>query len=54
MTLNKHPDSINGPRVNLNIGEATAIADEDPELIWLDVSKEDYYSGPPTSFEPDY
>lgn len=53
MSLNKHPDSITGPRVGLNIGEAQAIADDDPELIWLDVFKDDYYSGPPTDFEPE-
>ena len=54
LKLNKHPDSITGPRTGLNIAEAQAIADDDPDLIWLDVAKEDYYSAPPTNYEPDY
>jgi len=53
LPLNKHPDSITGPRAGLNVAEAEAIADEDPDLIWLDVTKEDYYSGPPSSYEPE-
>jgi hypothetical protein len=53
LTLNKHPDSITGPRRGLSVAEAEAIADDDPDLIWLDVDKEEYYSGPPSSFEPD-
>jgi hypothetical protein len=53
LKLNKHPDPITGPRVGLNIGEAQAIADDDPDLIWLDVAKENYYEDPPTSYEPD-
>ncbi|HYT92319.1 MAG TPA: hypothetical protein VEL76_26635 [Gemmataceae bacterium] len=52
ITLNKHPDSITGPRTGLNIAEAEAIAVDDPGLIWLEVAEEDYYSGAPTSFEP--
>jgi hypothetical protein len=52
LLLNKHPDSITGPRVGLNIAEAQAIADEDPDLIWLDVEEDDYYSGPPSDCEP--
>lgn len=54
LPLNKHPDSISGPRTGLSIAEAEAIADEDAELIWLDVNEEDYYTGPPVSFEPEY
>lgn len=53
LALNKHPDSITGPRIGLTIAEAEAIADEDPDLIWLDVSKKDYYEGPPTDYEPE-
>jgi hypothetical protein len=29
--------------MGLNIGEAEAIAAEQPDLIWLDVAEEDYY-----------
>lgn len=53
LRLNKHPDSISGPRLGLTIAEAEAIAEDDADLIWLDVTEEDYYDGPPTSFEPD-
>ena len=43
LKLNKHPDSIQGPRLGLTIAEAEAIADEEPELIWLDVTDEQYH-----------
>ena len=43
LTLHKHPDSITGPRLDLNIAEAEAIASEDASLIWLDVSEDAYY-----------
>jgi len=39
--------------MELSIAEAAAIADGDPDLIWLDFDEEDCYSGPPTNFEPD-
>src|SRR5438067_2162932 len=41
LTLNKHPDRIQGPRRGLSIAEGLAIAAEDPALIWLDVEEED-------------
>src|SRR5205085_6682782 len=37
LLLNKHPDSVIGPRIGLTIAEAEAIASDDAELIWLDV-----------------
>ena len=52
LTLNKHPDSIIGPRVGLSIAEAEAIAAADAELIWLDVPDAAYY-GEPKSMEPE-
>jgi hypothetical protein len=52
-TLNKHPDSLTGPRTGLTVAEAEAIAEEDDDLIWLDVDKDDYYSGQPTDYEPE-
>jgi hypothetical protein len=52
LKLNKHTDATIGPRVGLSVAEAQAIAAEEPDLIWLDVSKKDYYSGPPTNYEP--
>jgi hypothetical protein len=52
LRLNKHPDSISGPRIGLSIAEAEAIASEDPGLIWLDVPDEQYY-GEQRNFEPE-
>ena len=52
-TLNKHPDSTTGPRLGLSIAEAEAIAVDDPELIWLDVADEDYFTAAPTDYEPE-
>src|SRR5438094_3397653 len=40
LPLNKHPDSLTGPRMGISVGEASAIADEDPDLIWLEVRAE--------------
>lgn len=51
LTLNKHPDAIDGPRQGLSIAEAEAIAAENPNLIWLDVRESDYY-GEPKNMEP--
>jgi hypothetical protein len=52
LPLIKHPDSISGPRNGLSIGEASAIAVDDPESIWLEVADEDYYDGAPSSLDP--
>jgi hypothetical protein len=52
LLLNKHPDSITGPRVDLSVAEATGIAEDDEDLIWLDVDAEEYYSGEASSYEP--
>ena len=43
LTLHKHPDPIDGPRDSLSVAEAEAIADEDADLIWLEVPDEEYY-----------
>ena len=51
LTLNKHPDAVDGPRQGLSVAEAEAIAAEDPNLIWLDVPEEEYY-GEPENVEP--
>ena len=53
MSLNKHPDSISGPRTGLNVAEAEAIASDDPSLIWLEVAEGEYHLGPATNLEPD-
>ncbi len=52
LRLMKRPDDIDGPVEGLTIAEAEAIADEDEELIYLDVRDEDYHNGPPSSMEP--
>jgi hypothetical protein len=50
-TLNKAADHIDEARADLTIAEAEAIADKDPDLIWLEVSDEEYY-GEPRNMEP--
>jgi len=52
LTLNKHPDAIDGPRQNLSVAEAESIAADTPELIWLDVNDAKYY-GQTTLIEPE-
>ena len=51
MRLSKFPDAINDARVGLTVAEAEAIADENEDLIYLDVDDELYY-GSPNSYEP--
>lgn len=51
-TLNKLPDSINEGREGLSIAEAEAIASEDPDLIYLDLTEQEYY-GHPRNMEPE-
>jgi len=51
LTLNKNATSIDEGAAGLSIAEAEAIADDDPESIWLDVPSDDYY-GEPRNLEP--
>jgi hypothetical protein len=51
LTLNKAADNIDSPAVGLSIAEAEAIADDRPELIWLEVDNDEYY-GEPVNMEP--
>jgi hypothetical protein len=51
-TLNKEGDSIDEPRHDLSVAEAEAIADDNPELIWLEVPEGIYY-GEPRNMEPE-
>ena len=53
LRLSKHGDSVDEPASGLTVPEAEAIAEEDEELIYLDVPDDEYASAPPTSFEPD-
>jgi hypothetical protein len=43
LTLHKKADSIDDGADGLTVPEAEAIADEDPDLIWLDVPADEYY-----------
>ena len=52
LTLNKIADHIDGPATGLTIAEAEAIASDHPELIWLEVSSDDYF-GEPKNMEPE-
>jgi hypothetical protein len=51
VTLNKMSDRIDDGAEGLSIAEAEAIADDDPDLIWLDVTDDEYY-GLPRNMEP--
>jgi hypothetical protein len=51
LTLNKLADSIDDGASGLTIAEAEAIADEDADLIWLDVPEDEYY-GERRNMEP--
>lgn len=43
LRLNKAADHIDDAQTGLTIAEAEAIASGDPDLIWLNVSEQDYY-----------
>jgi len=51
LTLNKSADNIDDGASGLSIAEAEAIADERPELIWVEVPADEYY-GEPRNMEP--
>ena len=51
LALNKAADPINEEAAGLTIAEAEAIAAEDPDLIWIEVSEHDYYDRR-TNMEP--
>ncbi len=52
LTLKKRADNIDGYESDLSIAEAEAIASEDESLVFLDVADNEYYSAPPTDFDP--
>ena len=52
LKLNKAADHIDEGATGLSIAEAEAIAVEDPDLIWLDVPREEYY-GERKNMEPE-
>jgi len=51
LTLHKDPGHIDEGAENLSIAEAEAIADDDPDSIWLEVTDDQYY-GEPRNMEP--
>jgi hypothetical protein len=53
LTLSKHGDAVDDPATGLTVAEAEAIAEDDEELVYLDLPEAEYAASPPTSFEPD-
>jgi hypothetical protein len=53
LTLSKHGDAVDDAAQGLTVPEAEAIAEDDEELVFLDIAEAEYASSPPTSFEPD-
>ena len=53
LALSKHGDAVDDPADGLTIAEAEAIAEDDEELIYLDVPDDEYTNAPPSSFEPE-
>jgi hypothetical protein len=51
LPLNKAADNIDPAALGLSVAEAEAIADDRPELIWLEVDDDEYY-GEPVNMEP--
>jgi hypothetical protein len=51
LTLHKSAGRIDEGAAGLSIAEAEAIADDDPDAIWLDVPDDEYY-GEPRNMEP--
>jgi len=51
LTLHKAAGRIDEGANDLSIAEAEAIADDDPDAIWLDVPDDEYY-GEPRNMEP--
>ena len=51
LTLNKAADRIDEEVRGLSVAEAEAIADVDPDLIWVDVPSDKYF-GEPRNMEP--
>jgi hypothetical protein len=53
LTLSKHGDAVDDPATGLTVAEAEAIAEDDEDLVYLDLPQEEYAAAPPTSYEPD-
>ncbi len=53
LTLSKHGDAVDDSATGLTVAEAEAVAEEDEDLVFLDVPDAEYAASPPTSYEPD-
>ena len=53
LPLSKHGDAVDDPATGLTVAEAEAIAEDDEDLVYLDLPDEEYAAAPPTSFEPE-
>lgn len=53
LRLSKHGDAVDDPADGLTVAEAEAIAEDDEDLIYLDVPDDEYVKAPPSSYEPD-
>ena len=42
LTLNKLEDAIDEPQLGLSVAEAEAIAVDNPELIYIDITEHEY------------
>jgi hypothetical protein len=53
LRLTRKADRADEYQTGLSVAEAEAIADEDEDLIFLDVPDEEYANAPPTDFAPE-
>lgn len=53
LRLSKHADDYDEAATGLTVPEAEAIAEEDEDLIYLDLRDDEYAKASPTSYEPD-
>jgi len=53
LTLTRKADRVDEYQRGLSVAEAEAVADEDEDLIFLDVDDEEYANAPPTNFAPE-
>jgi hypothetical protein len=53
LRLKKRPRVGEAARDDLTVAEAAALAADDEEVIYLDVTEAEYANAPPTNFGPD-
>jgi len=52
-TLTRKADGVDEYKDGLSIAEAAAVADDDEDLIFLDLPDSEYANAPPTDFAPE-